>query len=265
MIRLVCIDVDGTLIGASNTVSPAVWAAAERVRSRGIRLAICSGRPGFGVTGGYAQRLDPQGWHVFQNGASIVHLPTGASRSTPLAPELTTRLIARARQTGWPLEVYADAEYAIESSSELVRTHARLLGVPFVPRPLDSLPVPAVRAQWVVSDAEGAVILGEPADPALERSPSTSPLMPGVTFINLTPSGVSKASAVETLSTTYGVPLREVMFVGDSDNDAGAMRIVGYPIAMGNAEPAIRALARLIVGHVEEDGLVEALEAAIAP
>src|SRR5438309_928473 len=100
MIRLVCIDVDGTLIGASGVVTPAVWAAAARARARGIRLAICTGRPGFGVARGYAAQLDPDGWHIFQNGSSVVHLGHGETRSGPLPAEAVTRLIARARGTG---------------------------------------------------------------------------------------------------------------------------------------------------------------------
>jgi hydroxymethylpyrimidine pyrophosphatase-like HAD family hydrolase len=42
------------------------------------------------------------------------------------------------------------------------------------------------------------------------------------------------------------------------------MRLVGFPVAMGNAEPAVRAVARVQVGDVERGGLVEALELALA-
>ena len=48
MIQLVFTDVDGTLVGSSGTVLPAIWTAAERVRAAGIRMAVCSGRPAFG-------------------------------------------------------------------------------------------------------------------------------------------------------------------------------------------------------------------------
>ena len=100
--------------------------------------------------------------------------------------------------------------------------------------------------------------------PGLEVSSSTSPVMPGATFVNLTPAGVSKASAVRAVAEAYGVPLANVMFVGDADNDAGAMREVGFPVAMGNAEPQVQALARLQVAHVDDGGLVQAFEAALA-
>ena len=105
MVRLVCIDVDGTLVGTGGTVLAATWAAAERARAAGIHLAICSGRPAFGLARGYAERLDPAGWHVFQNGASIVQLAERRSLSTSLPRELVDHLIGRARVTGWTLEL----------------------------------------------------------------------------------------------------------------------------------------------------------------
>ena len=51
--------------------------------------------------------------------------------------------------------------------------------------------------------------------------------------------------------------------VGDGYNDLEALRAVGFPVAMGNAEPAVRAAARLQVGHVDQGGLVEAIAAAL--
>jgi hydroxymethylpyrimidine pyrophosphatase-like HAD family hydrolase len=71
VIRLVCIDVDGTLLGTGG-VLPRVWAAIDRARAAGLRLALCSGRPAFGNTRALAERVEPRGWHVFQNGASIL-------------------------------------------------------------------------------------------------------------------------------------------------------------------------------------------------
>jgi hydroxymethylpyrimidine pyrophosphatase-like HAD family hydrolase len=87
LIGLIGIDVDGTLVGSSGIVPEFVWEAAERARAAGIRLALCSGRPAFGTAREYARRLDAEGWHMFQNGASVVYLPTGDSRSTPLPRE----------------------------------------------------------------------------------------------------------------------------------------------------------------------------------
>ena len=204
MIDLICIDVDGTLVGSSGEVEESTWVACERMRARGVRLAICSGRPAFGLTSRFAARLDPHGWHVFQNGASVVHLPGGNTRSRPLAPSLVRPLIERARATGRPLELYGDAEHGVEMDVPRAREHARLLGIPFVRRDLFTFPAPIVRAQWLLPHDEVDVVLSEPHE-GLTLSHSLSPVMPDTSFINVTPEGVDKGDAVKD-----GQPLAEL-------------------------------------------------------
>src|SRR3954466_4986054 len=112
---MIGIDVDGTLVGSSGEVSPRVWQMAERVRSAGIRMVLCSGRPAFGVALEYARRLDPKGWHVFQNGASVVNFGNQQSRSVSLPGQTVKQLIERARKSGDALELYSDRDYVTES------------------------------------------------------------------------------------------------------------------------------------------------------
>ena len=262
MIELICVDVDGTLVGSSGDVAPEVWPAVEAARAGGARLVICSGRPAFGLTRELAERLDPEGWHVFQNGASIVHLPSGRSRSGRIPPETVQQLVRRARETDRILELYTDTDYAVESTHERARRHAGLLGVPFAPRPFEELRGGVVRAQWVVSLPEEPAVLVEPHD-GLVLTPSDSPVMPDTAFISLTAPGLDKAAAVRAVAREYGVPLERVMMVGDGGNDLQVMRIVGFPVAMGNAEAAVRAVARHHVAHVDRGGLVEALDLAM--
>jgi Cof subfamily protein (haloacid dehalogenase superfamily) len=262
MIQLICVDVDGTLVGSGGRVHPRVWAAAERARAAGVRLALSSGRPGFGLTRGLAERLDADGWHIFQNGASVLRLPSGPSRSSPIAPGLIRSLIDDARARDVTLELYTDSEYAVERISDRARAHADLLGVPFAPRSLESLTDPIVRAQWLVSPEQAAALDAE-SHPGLEISTSTSPVMPDTRFMNITAAGVDKASALRTVATAYDVALDQVMFVGDGCNDVEAMRIAGHPVAMANAAPEARAVARTIVGDVDDGAVADAIGLAL--
>ena len=49
-VRLICFDLDGTLIDSQNQVHPRVWQAAQEAQAAGLHLAICTGRPALGQT-----------------------------------------------------------------------------------------------------------------------------------------------------------------------------------------------------------------------
>lgn len=257
MIRLICCDVDGTLIGRSGTPHPEVWRAAAEARTRGVRVAVCSGRPAFGETLDFAMRLDDSGWHVFQNGASVLHLATHATRSASLAPDVVASLVRRAREAGVILELYGDDGYVVESEAPRARVHAEVLGLAYVRGSLDRPPQPVVRGQWLLDIATASVELSHPHD-GVEFSPSTTPMMPDTLFVSLMPPHVSKLTGVREIAGAYGIALDDVMFVGDGGNDLSAMRAVGWPVAMANAEPGIREISRHVVGHVDDGGLLEA-------
>ncbi|MBX6392936.1 MAG: Cof-type HAD-IIB family hydrolase [Burkholderiales bacterium] len=257
-VDLVCIDVDGTLLDSTGAVPDEVWDALGELRERGVRQAICSGRPAFGVTAEYARRLDPAGWHIFQNGASVVRLDTGETRSMAIPRPVVERTVAAARRTGRVLELYTDYDVAAEQDADRARRHAELLGVPFRPRAFETLQGPVVRAQWLIPHEEREAVLAEPHE-GLNLCPSLAPLMPDTTFVNMTAAGVHKGSALARVAAAYGIPLERVMMVGDGENDIGAMRIAGLAVAMGNAEAAALEAADVTVGHVDEGGLLEAL------
>ncbi len=252
---------DGTLVGSSNEVAPAVWEAAERARAAGIRLSLCSGRPAYGRALGYARQLNPDGWHIFQNGASIVNVGTLASSSEALPHDLLLDLVATSRRLERVLEVYTDSDYAVESDTLLAVEHAALLGLPYRRRDPLSLPGQVVRAQWVIPQEETEQLLEEPHE-GLALHPASSPGMPGIMFVSVTREGVGKGSAVLEVAARYGLDPDRVMMVGDGHNDVTAMQVVGHPVAMGNADPQALAASRYRVGRVDDGGLIEALELA---
>lgn len=261
-IRLIGIDVDGTLVGASGLVDPRVWQAAERARSAGIRLSLCSGRPAFGVALDYAKQLG-DGWHSFQNGASVVHLASRRSLSTPLPTDAVASLIAQSRSTGQILELYSDDDFVCESSAPWAYAHGKLLGITYAPRSYESLRGAAVRAQWLVSPADSPRVVAAIPN-GVDVAESTSPIMPDTRFVGITRAGISKGSALRTIVADYGMSLSEVMYIGDAGNDLPALRIVGYPVAMANADHAVLSIARHVTGHVENAGVADAMDMAIA-
>ena len=260
---LVILDLDGTVIGSSRKVEGCVEDAVDRVLDAGIRLAVCTGRPGFGVALRVAARIGPTNPHIFQNGAQIAY-PDGEILQVSALRETDARaLIDQARNNGFVLELYSPSALFVERSTAISEAHARMIGVTAVVRDLHDVAAkePVVRAQWVVTDAQIAAVMELKLD-GTEQSHATSPGLPGAHFVSITRDGVSKGSAVQQLAEAMRVPLERIMAVGDSVGDLPMLDIVGRPIAMANAEREL--LDRFErVASVEECGAAEALMRAL--
>lgn len=259
MLPLVCIDVDGTLIGSSGEPTPAVWAAAEAAVERGQHLALCTARAAFGPTWEYARRLDPSGWHVFHAGGALVHTGSDEVRQHALAGHVIEQCLALSSANGWVLERYGARDYGVNSSSPLAVGHARLMGVPLAERPLDDVEGEPVRLQFVVPIEETDTVLAAGIEGA-EMTAATSPAQPEAAFISVTAPGISKGTAITEIAASLGTSVDRVMMVGDGHNDIDAMNTVGHPTAMANAVRECAEAATHHVGDVDADGLVEALE-----
>jgi Cof subfamily protein (haloacid dehalogenase superfamily) len=262
-LELVCLDLDGTLVGASGAPTTGVWEAAERARWAGLHLAICTARMGSGSSWEWAIRLDPGGWHQFQTGASLMHTGTGETSSSPLPSGAAETCAAVAAEHGFVFECYADRDYIVDSDDVVARLHADLLGIPYARRSLTDLVGTPLRTQFIVPDALLDLALASIPE-ACDASGATSPVIPGFHFVSITASGVSKATGVAALATLAGCEMSNVMMVGDGQNDVSAMNVVGHPVAMGNAHAEATAASRYQVADVDHDGVAEALDLAIS-
>jgi len=263
VIRLVFIDVDGTLVG-ENGVPECVWEEVEALKARGVRLALTTGRPGRGLALDYARRLDPEGLHVFESGAVVLALtrdlhtpPLRPLLVEPLPREAALEVQAFARKRGLPLEAYtASGGFYIPEDHPLLLLHQRLLGLPAEIRPLEEIQEPLVRLQIL---AEPGRLEVRDLPPSLALHTATSPKMPGVLFASFTRKGVSKRSAARFVAEAYGLDLKEAAMVGDGENDLELLQAVGLGIAMGNAPEPVQRAAHKVVAPVEACGLAEAL------
>lgn len=260
---LVVCDLDGTLIGSSGKVEGCVLDAVDRARTAGIKLAVCTGRPGFGVALRVAERIGPGNPHVFQNGAQVGYPDGEMLQVSALRERDTVALIRHAREAGFVLELYTTTALFVERSTRISEAHARMLGVSALVRDLSEVAAeePVVRAQWVVDDADFDEIAALTL-PGTELSRATSPALPGTNFVSVTRTGISKGSAVRQLSAAMRIPLDRIMAIGDSVGDLPMLDIVGRPIAMGDGDPTLRDRFET-VGPVEECGAATALSAAI--
>lgn len=78
--------------------------------------------------------------------------------------------------------------------------------------------------------------------------------------LELTEPGVNKGTSLAGLMERLGLVPEEVMAIGDSGNDVSMLSYAGLPAAMGNADPQLKALAKLVLPTNEEDGVAWALD-----
>lgn len=77
--------------------------------------------------------------------------------------------------------------------------------------------------------------------------------------IELMPLDVDKGSGIRDLAELYGIPMEEVMAIGDQDNDLPMLRAAGWGVAMDNAKPDIKAEADAVTASNNEDGVARAI------
>lgn len=265
MIPLVILDLDGTLIGKSGQVETCIWEAAERARDAGVRMAVCTGRPGFGIAAKVARRIDPDTPHIFQNGAQITYLDGDTLQVSGLKEIHVQELVTAARRLGVVLELYTPDTMYVERRTDISEAHAGLIGVTALVRDLADVAAnePVVRAQWVVEPDHLDDVLAVDVQ-GVTSSVAISPALPGVHFVSLTRGTIDKGSAVRLLAERLELDLANVMAIGDSRGDVSMLDVVGYPRVMASGEPTLlERYATGVLPGVEQCGAARGLEQAM--
>lgn len=265
-IQLLVLDLDGTLIGSSGVPSPAVRNGLVRLQRAGTHVAICTGRP-LASCAPIARRLAIAGPQITFNGA-LVKDPAAVAAifRKPLPPAALNRLIELGRRENVCLELYTEDTHYVERDREESRRHAASIHVGYEIASFDRFfgRSDVIKAQIVTAeepDRRAAQRMAEELTGALRFSVAI-PIGPaaGLECVNVVDQSVSKGAAVAKLIAYYGLRPEEVAGAGDALNDLPMLEQVGLKIAMGNAEPEVKAAANLVCGHVDADGLADVVE-----
>lgn len=254
---LIGLDIDGTILGLDDSLSRRVQRSISRVVESGARLVLATGRSLIAVLP-VVERLGlEKGFAVCSNGAVTIAFDERGHEMVDVItfdPGPALRLLR---------EHAPDVIFAVED-----------LGRGFkVTRPFPEGELTGT--QEVVSFED---LVAAPATRVTLRAPEWSSQefhdlvdksgLHGVSYavgwsawLDMTPDGVSKASALEAVRQRYDVPAHRTLVVGDGQNDIEMFRWAGVSVAMDGADETTKAAATAVTGPVELDGLVSVLDA----
>lgn len=258
------LDLDGTLIGPSGAVSDAVWNGLERARSQGVKLSVCTGRPRAGIAQTVAQRVDPEGPHIFENGAWIGPSSAPPLRLEALEPFEVQALIAHCEKTQAVLELYTPEGIFVSAENEDCQTHARALDIEVTRADLHEIAQRhrVGRAHWIMRPEWVEMTLSVELNHS-EVGVASSPVLPEMVFASITRRGVSKGTAAQWLCESQGEALDQTAGIGDAPGDRPLLDRVEHPFVMQNSPPEMRA-DYPVVASVEDDGVLEAIDAILS-
>ena len=266
-IKLVALDVDGTLVRSDLSLSPAVVLAVESLRDAGILVSINTGRS-MGELIVLRRSLPWIRYFVVSNGATGLDAETNHTFYENHLPLSVARAVEQeARNYPVMTEVYADGISYVNRDcwAEAERYTAEFLHHPSLAPgrvPVDSVgDLLAART----NDVEKLYISFERlSDLPQVRSFCESFPVDLVTSIHdgleVNQKGVEKGTGLVALCNYLGVLPEEVAAVGDGEADVAMFRHAGLSIAMENAKQSVKDAASLVAPSNDRDGAVWAIE-----
>lgn len=256
MIRLVAIDVDGTLLNSRHEVTPVTAAAIERVRGGGVDVVLTTSRPpralwpilqALALTEP-AMFISSQGALTGSYSAEGV-LRVLNRRPMPVGP--AKEVVASARAAGMSISWFTGERWLVEGVDDLIRQEAAIVGC-----------VPEVADLSVEVEAPDKILLLAHVHDIAHavRVPAGLVALPSTpTHLEVTRADVDKGDALRRFCIARGIEPDDVAAMGDGRNDLGMLAFAGTAVAPANAHPEVRAMADLITASNDEDGVAEAL------
>ena len=260
MIRLVALDLDGTLLNPSSRVSDEDGAAVVATRDRGVRVVLNTAR-WYGVAQRTARRLELTAPLICHNGAHVREANDGTDLLHVCVPVDAAREIAAFCDDGG------------------FETYTTVAGVTYMRTPWETqidparLPqdmrVASRHAEHVVGPATGLIVFSAAGvrgvvDAFEERYRDaiafcqawSETLQP---YVTVTAAGVDKGTALRLVCQHLGVAPDEALAVGDATPDLAMFEVAGTSVAMGNAPDEVKARAHAVAPSNAESGVAWAL------
>ena len=264
MLKALFFDLDGTLLTSGKVIAPSTRAVLLECRQRGVAMYIATGRsPRLDMTLGWtAEDLALFDGGVFSNGACTIM--NGEAHWAHIAPEAVAECVRLANACGAHISLHmADGGHAFNfalpghvwcpwgvnesnvlplDENALRRTVKMLI---FHENLVDSVtPLPPA----LFADLQAAV--GDRVSLYLTDHGCT---------IQAAAKDVSKLTGIEQIRNTLGLAEDEIAVFGDDLNDLPMLARYPHSVAMGNAVPEAKAVARHITRSCDDAGVAHGL------
>ncbi|MCL4544364.1 MAG: Cof-type HAD-IIB family hydrolase [Chloroflexi bacterium] len=267
-VRLLVLDVDGTLLDPNDRITPATQAAVHAAASAGCVVTLATGRR-FRAAQPIARTLGLTLPILVQNGALIKHSKSGEvlyHRHLPLVGAHTA--ITTLWKAGFQPIIFENA-FTGERIYSGPSAYDNEVTAPYLLRYQDLLIRRATLEELLPEAAPLEVSVIDSVE-RMERLPDQlaiaglrtlfTVLRNGNAFLEVLAENCSKATALSALAAHFDVPIEQTMAVGDNLNDLELLRCAGIGVAMGNAPASVREAARFVTLSNDADGVAHAIE-----
>lgn len=261
-IKLAALDLDGTLLRNDKTISDYTFSVLQRLTETNILVVPATGRNLEGLKDNIL-RLPKISYAVCSNGAQVFRL---SDRSLLYEASISTEdAVATIRylQT-FPTFLYVHTERGTFRSDNWRSTNLKKR-FPFIRFEDNNV---ADLSEFLVENRCRVIKIGvfvlddQVFRMFLEKgSPmaSISQFRTGPCILELNAAGASKACGIEVLCRRLGIPMPQVLAIGDNQNDISLLRAAGVSVAMGNSDEDVKAAASSVAETNEEDGAAKFL------
>lgn len=270
-IRLVAVDLDGTLLNSQSEISPANRKALQEAARRGVRIVAVTGRR-FHSARPIVHQLEFPVTLIASNGALI-----GTSSGEVVRRSFLPRAIARqALEAGRAYREYAVAIFDLSSRGQVVMQQGASSEGPlgwYLSKSPEVLDLVADLEAAIATDPVQVMFGGPPArfealEGLLRHSPAgasihltwTKYFTRNMSLLDVMNRTCSKGSALEFWAERCGIPASEVMAIGDNYNDIEMLQFSGRPVVMGNCIPGLDQRGWAVTLSNDQDGVAAAIQ-----
>ncbi|SHH02230.1 Cof-type HAD-IIB family hydrolase [Flagellimonas flava] len=256
--KILCSDLDGTLLSSKNDVSDFTVSEMNRIKDR-MRVILVSARMPKSMV--YLQkRLGIENNPIIcYNGALVIENGNEIS-NTMLSPSLVENLYERCHHYDIKMGLYRGDEWCVEETSE--RVEKEIFNTKATPV-FESTTVTLNRWKTQNMGAHKIMLMGNKASmdkitPLLDAQfqKDMHCYRSNDTLIEIAPKSVSKLSAIQSLL-RQGETLGDVIAFGDNYNDIDMLKNVGYGVAVANARPEVKNIVQKVTLDNKSSGVAQ--------